>query len=561
MDQLRQLFERFTIAQRITLGLTVVAVFAGILMLSRWNKERDFRPVFTNLAPDDAAQVVTRLRESGVEYRLGENGTTILVPSAQVAEMRLQLASAGLPKSGRLGFELFDKANFGATDFTEQINYHRALEGELERSVMALSAVEQARIHITFPKDSIYLESKQPAKASVMVKLRPGAKLTPGNVVAICHLTASAVETLLPESVSVLDMNGNLLNRPRRPGAGDELGSEAALDYKQQVERSILAKINTTLEPLLGSDRFRAGVSVDCDITSGEQSEETFDPSKSVMMTSQRTEDGTTASLAAGVPGTPSALPRPTSRPSSGSGGTSRRTENISYQSSRLVKHVKLPQGAVRRISVSVLLDQPFRFDKGKKIIEPPSADKLKIVKDLVAGVAGIVTDRDQVIVETFPFESTLRAEPPSAEPASPVPAGPSWGPPWLRQLMAQKNFALMAGGAGGVLVLLMLGIVILLLKAARRKPKVEVTTVPAVGAGAKPAEIGGIDPQKQLEVNLAEQAAIKEQQAREVLNSLKLPAVTTKKTEVLVKHIGAEARKDPLVMAQVIRSLVNNNE
>src|SRR6185312_11395515 len=153
MNQLKRLFDSLTLRQKLTIAIAAVLVTAALFSLSHWNKERDFRPLFTQLSPEDAGAIVTRLRESGVDYRLGENGTSILVPSAQVAETRLQLASAGLPKTGRIGFELFDKTNFGATDFVEQVNYHRALEGELERSVTSLAEVEQARVHVTLPKD------------------------------------------------------------------------------------------------------------------------------------------------------------------------------------------------------------------------------------------------------------------------------------------------------------------------------------------------------------------------------------------------------------------------
>ncbi len=561
MDQLRELLARLSLKQKITIFVTALAIVGGLISLQKWNKERDFRPLFTNLAPEDAGQVVTRIRESGVEFRLAGNGATILVPSDKVAELRLQLASAGLPKSGRLGFEIFDKANFGATDFTEQVNYHRALEGELERSVMSLAEVEQARVHITFPKDSIYAESKQPAKASVMVKLRPGAKLSPQNVTAVTHLTASAVEGLLPEAVSVLDMQGNLLNRPRKPGLDGSDASEAALEYRQKLERDLLLKINGTLDPLLGAEKFRAAVSVDCDFTSGEQSEEVFDPTKSVMVTSQRTEDGATVPSASGVPGTASSLPRPTSRPGTGGSANSRRTENIAYQSSRVVKHTKMPQGAVKRVSVSVLLDHTLRWDKGKRIVEPPAAEKLKVVKDLVAGVAGTVTERgDQVIVESFPFEATLLAEPPA--PVAPSPAAPTqalWGPPWLQELMKQKNFALIAGGAGAGVAFLVIALLFLLLRKGKKSKKVEMAGA-LEGAAGQNAITGPPPPdvQKELEHKIAEQAQIKEQQAREVMAALKLPPVTTKKTEVLVKHIGAEAKKDPPAMAQVIRSWLN---
>ena len=267
--------------QRITIAMVIVAVAAGLYSLVQWRKEGDFHPLFTGLTPEDAAGIVQKLKESGVEYRLPESGGTVLVPTAKLAELRLTMAGIGLPKSGRIGFELFDKVNLGATEFTEHINYRRALEGELERSVMALSEVEQARVHLTFPKDSVFLEAQQPAKASVLVRIRPGARLAPQNVVAITHLVGSAVEGLSPEAVSVLDMNGNLLNRPRPAGALD--GSEASaatLDYRHQVETELLAKISATLSPLLGAEKFRAGVSVECDFTGGEQSEEIFDPAQ-----------------------------------------------------------------------------------------------------------------------------------------------------------------------------------------------------------------------------------------------------------------------------------------
>src|SRR5579872_6103499 len=337
MDQLKKLFASLSLKQRISLGAAALAVIGGLVAFSHWIGERDFKPLYSGLTQEDAAAVLAKVRESGTEVRLTEGGSSILVPSAKVAELRLQLAAAGIPKSGRIGFELFDKTNFGVSDFAEQINYHRALEGELERTVMALAEVEQARVHITFPKDSIYTESRQPAKASVLVKLRPGSLLSAQNVNAICQLTASAVEGLLPDAVSVVDMRGNLLNRPHKPLSPDDpQPSDAALDYRQQIERDLLTKINTTLEPLLGADKFRAGVSVECDFSSSEQSEETFDPNKSVMTTSQRTEDISTGNQTAGVPGTASNLPHPPARPGAGSGGVTRRTENIAYQASRM---------------------------------------------------------------------------------------------------------------------------------------------------------------------------------------------------------------------------------
>src|SRR5580704_9526888 len=292
MDEMKKLLARLSIAQKISIAAAAVAVAGALFWFTQWRHESDFRPLYTGLAAEDAGAVVQKLKETGTDFRLSENGSTVLAPSARLAELRLQLAAGGLPKSGRMGFELFDKTSFGVTDFAEHVNYRRALEGELERSIISLAEVERARVHLTFPKESVYLEARQPAKASVILGLRTGAQLSPQNVMAVCNLLASAVEGLVPEAVSVVDTRGNLLNKPRKSAGDDGLDiSEGNLEYRQQVEKDLLAKIQSTLEPLLGTDRFRAAVSADCDFSSGEQSEETFDPSRSVMVSSQKSED------------------------------------------------------------------------------------------------------------------------------------------------------------------------------------------------------------------------------------------------------------------------------
>jgi flagellar M-ring protein FliF len=339
---MKKVFSNLSLRQKITIALVAVAIASGIVSLVHMQKEAGFKPLFTGLAPEDASGVIQKLKEAGVEYRLAENGGEVLVPESRIPELRLTMAGAGLPKTGRIGFELFDKTNLGATEFTEHVNYRRALEGELERSVTSLAEVEQARVHLTFPKDSVFLDSQQPAKASVLVKIRPGMRLAPQNVQAIDNLVASAVEGLSPDAVSVLDMNGNLLGRPKAPSnldAGEP--SEAVLDFRHKVEADLLGKINSTLEPLLGAEKFRAGVSVDCDFSGGEESAEVFDPARSVMLTSQRTEDSAGVPASNGVPGTQSSLPRPTSRPASGGSRTSRVTENIGRRAFRRGRFAK----------------------------------------------------------------------------------------------------------------------------------------------------------------------------------------------------------------------------
>src|ERR1035441_4898596 len=188
MEQLTELLAGLSTKQKASIVVAALLTVAGIVTFTRSRHEDDFRPLYTSMALEDASGVVQKLRETGVEYRLSENGSAVMVPSAKLAESRLALAAAGLPKTGRIGFELFDKSNFGATDFVEHVNYMRALEGELERTVMSMAEVEQARVHLTLPKESIFLDKQQPAKASVLLKLRPGAEVSSQNGLAVTNL-------------------------------------------------------------------------------------------------------------------------------------------------------------------------------------------------------------------------------------------------------------------------------------------------------------------------------------------------------------------------------------
>ena len=558
---MKKLLANFSLRQRITIMMAAVLAGAGLYALVQWRQEADFRPLYTGLAPEDAGGIVQKLKESAVEYRLGEGGTSVLAPSARIAELRISMAAAGLPKSGRIGFELFDKANLGATDFTEHVNYRRALEGELERSVMSLAEVEQARVHLTFSKESVFVEQQEPAKASVLVRLRPGSHLAPQNVLAIDHLVASAVEGLSPDAVSVLDMNGNLLGRPKAAGTLDgPEPSEAVLDYRHKVEADLVAKIDSTLEPLLGAERFRAGASVECDFTGGEQSEEIFDPARSVMVSSQRTEDSSGPTSANGVPGTASTLPRPTSRPGTGSSRVSRVTENIAYQSSRTVKKTRVPAGEVRKMSLAVLVDQTVSWEKDnntfRRVLVPPPPEKLKVIHDLVAGVTGLNVDRgDQLIVETLPFETTLMTEPPQPNAPGMAPAAKPVLP-----LGLDRKTLLIGGGAAALLIL----ILVAALMRRRSAPEVEASAPAALpaGQGAAPAQVpqAGSSVEQQFEAKLAERDAQQQKLDAQALSALKLAPAITKTSEVLAKHLREKVKEEPGLSAHVLQSWIRED-
>jgi len=530
-SQVTRLLRALTVQQRWTIGIVTALVLVGMYGFLRWQRESNFRPLFTDLAPEDAAPVLQKLKEDGVAYRLTNNGAIISVPDDRVAELRLEMAGAGLPKSGRLGFEIFDKANFGITEFAEHVNYRRALEGELERSVMSVAEIEQARVHISLPEESVFLENRQPAKASVLVKIRRGASLPESAVPAITNLVASAVEGLAPENVSLLDMRGNLLNRPKRANSADD-SSDGALEYRQKVEHDLAAKLDSTLEPLVGAGRFRTAVSADTEMKSGEQSEETFDPDHSVMVSSQKTEDISSQNRATeGIPGTASNLPEGSARPASGS-STSRKTENVNYQTSHTVKHMVLPQGAIERLSVSVLLDYDVQWQGSKRILNPPSADRLKVIHDLVSAAAGLNMERgDQLIVESLPFESTLNLEAPGSDTPGGAPAAK------LTPLEQLKKDPKMVVGVVGLVVVVLGGAFFAISK--MKRPKPTVTEVHRAAQLPTPAE---------HTPNAAEHAF------PQGLPSPEPAALGPGRMEALTAQVRASAQKNTEISAGVLR-------
>lgn len=538
MDQIKKLLETLSIKQRWTILAAVVVIAAAVFGFSRWEQEASFRPLYNSLSAEDASAVIQKLKEGATPYRISNNGATISVPEEKVAELRLEMAGAGVPKNGRIGFEIFDRTSFGMTDFAEHVNYRRALEGELERSVMSVAEIEQARVHISLPQDSVFLENRQPAKASVLVKIRPGATLPETAMPAITNLVASAVEGLSADNVSVLDMRGNLLNRPKRTGTREDETSEGALEYRHKVEQDLAAKLDSTLEPLVGAGRFRTAVSAECDMTNGEQSEESYDPTKSVMVSSQKTEDiSTNPHAAGGTPGTASNLPDAQKAPAAPAPTTSRKTENINYQSAHTVKRMVLPQGAIKRLSISVLLDQEVHFDgtgaNAKRVLEPPSPERLKVIHDLAAAAVGFDSARgDQLIVESLPFESTLNLEPPLA----PVKTDVRKKTP-VEQLKSDPK---LIGGLAAVVVILFAGGFFMVRKSKGSKgPRVEVTAQAAL-PGPVRDEVRARAEQDSFTPSVAAGNA--------------LAALSPGRIETLTNQLRTTAHKDAEVYAGVLR-------
>ena len=546
MDQLRKLFRSLSLTQRVTIPLVLLALIGGLTSFVRWRHETDFKPLFSAMPPEDAAAIVQKLKESGTEHRLSDNGTSVLVPSSRVDELRLEMSAAGLPRAGRIGFELFDKTSLGITDFTEHINYRRALEGELERSVRSIDAVEQARIHISFPKDSVFLDSREPAKASVLLSLRPGARLNDTSTLAITNLVASAVEGLTPEQVSVVDMRGTLLSKPRKGVTESNDPSDAALEFKHQLEKDLTAKVQSTLTPLLGEDRFRIGISADCDFSTSELTDETFDPTRSVMTNSQKAEDVSNTPQPSGVPGTASNLPRPNTAVTRSPANVSRRTENVSYETSRTVRQTKIPRGSVKRLSASLLIDQEVQLEgtgkKVKRVYVSASPEKIKAIHDIVAGLIGFSAERgDQLVIQSLPFDH--RGESDLIEGASDSKAsrGNAAAKSWMQQPMV------LVGAGVGALVLV--GAVAMILIGRRKKATLEVSRAAELNAPAhektEPATLPEGNPQEhqvpQIETPASSQISMR--------------------IEALRNSVQESFQHDPAVIANVIRGWMQEEE
>jgi flagellar M-ring protein FliF len=416
-DQVVTFVKGLTLRQKITVVVGAAAVAGTIWVFVTLLDKADYKVLYSGLSSTDAQSLSKRLSEKNIPYELTSDGTGIRVPADQLDKARLDLAAEGMPQSGRMGFELFDKPNWAGSDFAEKVNYQRALEGELERTIQTLGEIEAARVHLVLPQESLFTEQEHEAKASVVIKLR-GGRLGEDAQEAITHLVASAVENLKPENVTLINADGGM---PILARGG---GSQSRPRYWAEFETALAQKVVATLEPVVGPGKARANVTVEYDLATSDSTQESYDPNGSVILTSQLSEERDNAETEAqGTPGTtsnvPGKQPPPPVKPPSPADASAPglHSESKTFAVSKTVRHTVQPSGTLKRLTAAVLVDDATetKDENGQKTEtrRKRTPEEMKQIEELVAAAIGVDATRgDKVAVanlsfQTLPLEET----------------------------------------------------------------------------------------------------------------------------------------------------------
>lgn len=401
------------------------AVAAGVLAASvalvvlafSWSQREDYQVLFANLSESDAGQIAMKLKEMKVPYRAEAGG--ILVPSGKVYDVRLQLASQGLPQGGGIGFEIFDKTDFGTTEFVQKLNYKRALQGELARTIMAMGAVESCRVHLAIPEKTLFVREGEADRAtsSVLVKLRAGKALSVSQVEGIVHLVASSVEGLDSKDVTVIDAKGNVLSKLPTEIAGM---SASQFEFQSGYAKELEARIASILEPVVGKGKVRAKVSAEVDMSRVETTEEKYDPEGQVVRSEQKQVEKSSTVGAGGVPGVASNLPgKKTAAATPPQGSAEKQSQTVNYEITKVVSRTVNAPGVLKKVTAAVLVDGTYVAQKGSKEMQyvPRKEEEVRRYEELVKETIGFTESRgDQVKIVNMPFEVVPVEEPAPAK-------------------------------------------------------------------------------------------------------------------------------------------------
>ena len=418
-------FTRTAGGRKIMLMLGVAAVIAVMAAVWMWGQQPDYRVLFSNFSDRDGGAIVAELEKMNIPYKYAEGGGALLVPADRVHDARLKLAAQGLPKGGNVGFELMENQKLGASQFLEQVNFQRAMEGELARSIESLSAVQAARVHLAMPKDSVFVSEQKQPTASVLLNLHPGRVLDAQQVSAIVHLVASSVPELSPKNVTIVDQNGNLLSDTARAASANGM-DPSQIKYVQDYQQSVAKRIESIISPIVGADNVRAEATADMDFSRSEQAVESYKPNQTpdaMAIRSQQISESQNGT--AGPSGVPGALtnqpPAPATAPLTVPGQktpapavaaapttATHKDSTVNYEVDKTIQYVQKAGGGLKRLSVAVVVNYRKTVDKsGKVVMQPLSPAETTQITNLVKEAMGYNQERgDTLNVVNSPFAS-----------------------------------------------------------------------------------------------------------------------------------------------------------
>lgn len=413
-------FFQSALGRHLALGAGMAMVLSIMAAIWMWNQKPDYRVLVSNFSDRDGGAMITALQQMNVPYRFAEGGGAILVPAEQVYDARLKLAAQGLPKGGNVGFELMENQKLGSSQFLEQVNFQRALEGELARSINSIGVVQAARVHLAIPKPSVFVRERQKPTASVLINLHPGRTLERQQVSAIVHLVSSSVPELTAQNVTVVDQNGSLLSDPDHQADTSNRLDPAQVKYVMDLQDGIAKRIESILTPVLGAGNVRAEATAEVDFSRSEQAAESYRPNgtpDAAAIRSQHSSESssTEAGKAAGLvgaasnqPGQAAAQPAPAN---AAAAGNTQKDSTTNYEVDKTVRYVQQPMGGIKRLSVAVVVNHKQQVDaQGKVTLRPLTEQEKQQITDLVKEAMGFNAERgDSLNVVNSPFAEKAR--------------------------------------------------------------------------------------------------------------------------------------------------------
>ncbi|MCC6850384.1 MAG: flagellar M-ring protein FliF [Deltaproteobacteria bacterium] len=413
LEQIKNFFLGLPPARRVTFVALTAGILVGTGALAWWVQQPQYRVLYGGLGGSDAAAVIEYLKTEKIPYRVSDSGGNIEVAAGRLYETRMALAGRGIPQGGGVGFEIFDKQTLGMTDFVQRLNYQRALQGELARSIAELDTVESARVHLAMPERSLFVSEERRPSASVVLKLRPGRTLASEQIAGVVHLVAASVEGLRPNDVTVVDVNGQVLTRDqaeedaRSPGKG-------LITFQREMEQGYTESIESMLARVLGPGHALARVTVALDLAQVEKTEESFDPDRVAVRNEKRSKE----TSAQGGSGGAASGENITNEPAAAtSGPTSEREDtNLNYEISKVVSRRIEQMGAVKKLSVAVLVDGTWTGEGDARTFVPRPQEEIDRYRELIKRAVGFNEERgDQIEVASAPFQAPAAVEAPEA--------------------------------------------------------------------------------------------------------------------------------------------------